>query len=191
MREQSAMEELEKKKAIYEQKDKENEELKKRLQELEGAIPPPTAKKARPSPFVARAVGAHDPESAMILTSFKENAHPVWIFIGDADEELQAMKLCLEHCPSIWRELENMPDEDQREQIKQYVKAYNPVQKVNKRRNTIQQKGREVWMEDYKNGKMVSGKMILNVLKRPKELIKLPEVDSKGQPIPENVAKNE
>ena len=46
-------------------------------------------------------------------------------------------------------------------------------------------------MEDYKNGKIVSGNMILNVLKRPKELIKLPEVDSKGQPIPENVAKNE
>ena len=183
MREQSAREELKNKEDLFKQKDKENEELKKRLQALESAVPPPAAKKPRPSTFVARAVGAHDPESAMILTSFKENVYPVWIFIGDEEEERQAMKLCLEHCPPIWRELENMPEEDQREQIKQYVKAYNPVQKVNEKRNAIQQKVREVWMEDYKNGKPVSGKMLLNVLKRPEDLIKLPEVDSKGQKI--------
>ena len=198
-REASAREQLKQKEKDFQAQEKENKELRKLLEEMQkGQEPkkkeeaPPPQKKIKLTGFVPKAVEADDAEGAMIQASFQDNVLPDWKFIGDTDEEVAAMKTCLQHCPPIWRELEKLPEDHQREQIKEYVLAYKPTTKVNDKRNSDQQKVRRVFIDAYKEGIRVNDKLFLNALKRPERMIEvLPEKDDKGEPLPNNVAANE
>ena len=179
------------------QTEKENEDLRKRVQALEKENQALGKRKRGdddedPDPYD---VIFDEDVKTTILAPIKQHIWPKWTFLANHKEEVECMTSLLKHTRE-WKlnRLATLSPRALRKQVENYVETYGDemCKSINGHRNESQQKLRKVWIELYKENIRLTHKQWLKVAQRPAELLLLlPEKDKQGRKIQANIKKNQ
>lgn len=172
------------------EKEKENEDLKRRIAGLEKAG---TSNKKQRSDFKGVPVDFYKGTCDEIKRAIKLHVAPTVKFLANQDEEKKVLFRALKHVPSEWKKFENLNDEDKLIQLDRHFEKYGDAstKHMNYLRNQTSSAVKTQVVKDISEGNLMDGKMLLKVALRPAELLlKLPEKHKNGQPHQRNIAKN-